>query len=67
MDQPTLISLNEACKLTSLSRTYINTLREQGKFPEAVPLGFRRIAFVRAEIEQWIRDRIEARARKGGA
>lgn len=67
MDQPTLISLNEACKLTSLSRTYINTLREQGKFPEAVPLGFRRIAFVRAEIEQWIRDCIEARARKGGA
>lgn len=67
MDQPTLISLNEACRLTSLSRTYVNSLREQGKFPQAVPMGFRRIAFVRSEVEQWIRDRIEARARKGGA
>ena len=67
MDQPTLISLNEACRITSLSRTYVNSLREQGKFPQAVPMGFRRIAFVRSEVEQWIRDRIEARARKGAS
>lgn len=67
MDQPTLISLNEACKLTSLSRTYINTLREQGKFPEAVPMGFRRIAFVRSEVTAWIEARIAERTRKAGA
>lgn len=58
---PALISLNEACRLTSLSRTAINLRRSKGDFPPAVPLGDKRIAFVRAEVEQWIRDRISAR------
>jgi prophage regulatory protein len=61
-DTPHLISLNEACRLTSLSRTAINRYRSEGRFPQPVPLGFRRIAFVRAEVEQWIRDRIAERA-----
>lgn len=59
---PVLISLNDACALTSLSRTAINRWRDLGKFPEAVPLGDKRVAFVRAEVEQWIRDRIADRA-----
>lgn len=58
---PMLISLNDACALTSLSRTAINNRRAQGLFPKAVPLGDKRIAFVRAEVEEWIRDRIAAR------
>ncbi|KQT04133.1 AlpA family phage regulatory protein [Rhizobium sp. Leaf386] len=61
-DTPVLISLNEASKLTSLSRTAINRWRDMGRFPKAVPLGDRRVAFVRAEVEQWIRDRIALRA-----
>lgn len=63
-DSPTLISLNEACRLTSLSRTAINRWRAAGLFPTAVPLGDKRVAFVRAEVEQWIRDRIAERARQ---
>lgn len=63
IDQPVLISLNDACRLTSLSRTAINRWRDLGKFPKAVPLGDRRVAFVRAEVEQWINDRI---AERGG-
>lgn len=59
---PHLISLNDACRLTSLSRTAINRWRVIGKFPVAVPLGEKRVAFVRAEVEQWIRHRIEQRA-----
>jgi len=58
---PALISLRETCALTSLSRTAINTRRAAGTFPRAVALGEKRIAFVRAEVEQWIRDRIAAR------
>ncbi|RNC93917.1 MAG: AlpA family phage regulatory protein [Oricola sp.] len=58
---PQLISLNEASRLTSLSRTAINRWRAQGKFPAAVPLENKRVAFVRAEVEQWVRDRIAAR------
>jgi prophage regulatory protein len=62
MDQaPTLISLNDACRLTSLSRTAINRWRDLGKFPKAVTLGDRRVAFVRAEVDLWIRTRIAER------
>lgn len=63
-DTPSLISLNEAARLTSLSRTAINRWRALGQFPKAVPLGEKRVAFVRAEVEQWIRDRIAERAAK---
>lgn len=61
-DDPTLISLNEACRLTSLSRTAINRYRAEGRFPQPVALGFKRIAFVRAEVVAWIEDRIASRA-----
>jgi predicted DNA-binding transcriptional regulator AlpA len=60
-DNPTLVSLNDACRLTSLSRTAINRWRTLGKFPAAVPLGDKRVAFVRAEVQQWIYDRIAER------
>lgn len=57
---PQLVSLNAVCAMTSLSRTAINLRRAAGTFPRPVPLDGRRIAFVRAEVEQWIRDRIAA-------
>ena len=58
-DSPQLVSLNQVCAMTSLSRTAINLRRAAGTFPAPVPLGEgRRIAFVRQEVEQWIRDRI---------
>lgn len=63
-DSPSLISLNDACKLTSLSRTAINRWRALNIFPAAVTLGDRRVAFVRAEVEAWIKDRIAARDAK---
>jgi prophage regulatory protein len=47
---------------TSLSRTMLNRYRSEGRFPAAVLLGDRRFAFVRAEVEQWIADRIARRA-----
>jgi prophage regulatory protein len=61
MDSPTLISLNDAAALTSLSRTMLNRYRAAGSFPEAVPMGDRRIAFVRGEVLAWIQDRIDRR------
>lgn len=63
-NSPSLISLNEACRLTSLSRTAINRWRDAGSFPKAVPLGEKRVAFVRAEVVAWIEARIAERARK---
>lgn len=60
-DNPVLISLNETAKLTSMSRTMVNILRADGRFPQPVALGERRIAFVRSEVHEWIADRIAAR------
>jgi prophage regulatory protein len=56
-----LISLNDICRLTSLSRTAINKMRDAGRFPVAVSLGNRRVAFVRSEVMAWLDARIDAR------
>lgn len=61
-DNISFVSFNEAVKITSLSRTMINRLRAAGSFPVPVALGERRIGFVRHEIQQWIADRVAARA-----
>ncbi|WP_245499349.1 AlpA family phage regulatory protein [Mesorhizobium sp. M1A.F.Ca.ET.072.01.1.1] len=57
-----LVSLNRAAEMTSLSRSMINRYRFEGRFPQAVPLGEKRVAFVAAEVRAWIADRIAARA-----
>lgn len=58
---PALISMNEAVRATSLSRTMLNKYRAEGRFPASVPLGDRRFAFVRSEVNAWISDRIAQR------
>lgn len=62
-DNTVLISLNQCCQMTSLSRTAINKRRRDGDFPKPVELGERRIGFVRAEVLAWIEDKIAARSR----
>lgn len=59
--EPILISLNDAAKLTSMSRSMLNRYRAEGRFPVAVDLGDRRVAFVRAEVIEWIQQKIGAR------
>lgn len=61
-NQPRLVSLNTACEMTSLSRSMLNRYRAEGRFPVAVPLGDRRVAFVRSEVQAWINARISLRA-----
>lgn len=57
-----LMAPKEAAAATSLSRTYLQMMAENGHFPKPVRLGERRIAYVRAEVEAWIADRIARRA-----
>ncbi|OBQ96806.1 AlpA family phage regulatory protein [Mesorhizobium sp. WSM3879] len=64
MEDHPLISIKQASALTSLSRGAINIMRRQGMFPPAVQLGEKRIAFVRSEVDQWIRERIAARTQE---
>ncbi|WP_282438582.1 helix-turn-helix transcriptional regulator [Sinorhizobium psoraleae] len=55
--------MNEACRMTSLSRTAINAKRAAGTFPKAVSLGGpKRFAFVASEVAEWIDARITGRA-----
>jgi prophage regulatory protein len=61
-DEVRLVSIKTACALTSLSRTAINRYRAEGRFPAAVSLGDRRVAFVKSEVSEWIAGRIAARA-----
>jgi prophage regulatory protein len=61
-NEPRLISVKDACAMTSLSRTSISKLRAAGNVPREVPLGERRLGFVRAEVVAWIEARIAARA-----
>jgi len=63
MDSPKLISMNEAARRTSLSRTMINRYRASGRFPKAVAIGEKRVAFVAAEVDRWISERIAERDR----
>lgn len=63
-DNTKLISLNDVAVLTSLSRTYLNKLRDADKFPAAVPLGDKRIAFIESEVMAWINERIAARGQR---
>ncbi|MER8795272.1 AlpA family transcriptional regulator [Mesorhizobium sp. M0984] len=61
-NSPTLVSLNDAAKMTSMSRTMVNRYRAEGRFPVAVSLGDRRVAFVHSELSDWIAAKIAARA-----
>lgn len=60
-DDIRLINIKDACNKVSLSRTAVNKLRNAGRFPRAVNLGDKRVAFVSAEIDEWIKQRIAAR------
>jgi prophage regulatory protein len=46
----------------SFSRRYLHTLEAQKKFPARVPLGEHRVAWVAAEIDTWLADKLAARA-----
>mgnify|MGYP005997121225 CR=1 FL=1 len=50
----------ETVKLTGCPRSTILKYTKTGQFPKAVRLLGDRIAFVRADVEQWIQERIAA-------
>jgi len=56
-----LLNMAEVCKRTSLSRTAIHKHRVANNFPLPVKVSDFRIAFVEAEVDEWIQQRIDAR------
>ena len=65
MSTERFLSINDVCKLTSLSRTSIHNHRQSGSFPIPVRLGTKRIAFLSSEIDAWIEARIADRDKRG--
>lgn len=58
-----LIRIDEVKSLTGLSRSYIYALADEGRFPASVPLvpGGTARAWVYAEVQEWLDQRIAAR------
>ena len=44
------------------SRAHLYRLEDQGEFPKRKRIGANRVAWVRAEIERWLADRLEGQA-----
>lgn len=56
---PRLISRKQVEIITSLSRSSIYLLMSQGRFPKPIQIGDQRVAWVSAEINTWVEDRIQ--------
>lgn len=61
-EQPSdLIRIKEVISMAGLSRSPIYTYKNKGEFPNPIQLTSHSIAWVRAEVEQWILDKITNR------
>ena len=54
------LRLPEVQARTGLSRGMIYVRLDQGRFPRPVSLGTRAVGWIEAEVDEWIRERIEA-------
>jgi len=58
---PEFIVADEIAQRIPYSQNQLRRLEAQGTFPKRVRIGANRVAWVRAEIEHWINDRMGAR------
>jgi prophage regulatory protein len=56
----TIQRLPEVKKLIKLSRSTIYSYVAAGKFPKPIRLGGRAVGWIESEIQEWLRQRIEA-------
>lgn len=54
---PTSVVLDRIC----ISKTELYRRINSGEFPRPVPVGRQRVAFLEAEVSDWIADRVKAR------
>ncbi|WP_017446210.1 AlpA family transcriptional regulator [Gayadomonas joobiniege] len=55
------IKLKEVIEITTLSRSSIYQFMKEEKFPKAVSLGGRSVAWVEDEVTDWMMDKVENR------
>lgn len=58
MIEPTLINRKEVERLTTLCRSSIYALMQDGRFPRPIRIADQRVAWVKQEITDWLNDRI---------
>lgn len=56
-----LIRRKEVQSKTGLGASSIYAMMKQGKFPKAITLSERRVAWLESDVDQWIVDRINSR------
>jgi prophage regulatory protein len=56
------IPISEVTRLTSLSKKVVYRLISEGQFPRQVPLSTRRVAWIRSQIEDWQKSKVQAMA-----
>lgn len=61
---PEFVRVRDVLRLTGLSRASVYRLAAAGGFPRPVKLSERSSAWVRCEVEAWVRERIAARDRQ---
>lgn len=64
MTRPSLLRLEAVKARTCLSRSTIYAHMREGRFPQPVAISERCVAWIEAEVDAWIADRI-ALARRG--
>ena len=57
--QVRFLRLPEVLARTGLSRSTIYVRLDEGRFPRPVSLGGRAVGWIEAEVDEWIRERIE--------
>ena len=55
------IRIKEVSEITGLAKATIYRYVNAGKFPRPIPLGGRRVAWTRAELQAWMKERLAAR------
>lgn len=55
------VRMREATIKTGMSKSSIYDLMAQDRFPKTVSLGGRSVAFIEAEIDAWMAERVAAR------
>jgi len=45
------------CQMTGLSRVTLWRMERAGTFPRSIPIGARRVAYARSELDGWIEER----------
>lgn len=59
------LSVADVSRVVGLSKTTIYKYVGAGAFPDSVPVGPKRIAWLESEVMQWMAACVEARNRKG--